>query len=177
MRTGRWQGDWQWWILGLAAAACGRDAGRAPVARPPPTAASVAPAALSACDTIGDLIGHLPALRLERLAHAALDSSWHGAGTRPACRRRASGHFVGEYYSLDTLAHWLLARGWRENTIFAADGPNGTHWGLQRAGVTCILEGRWDGGDDTDETYVPSDTLEIHAGCAATEPADTIPPT
>lgn len=92
---------------------------------------------------------------------------------RPACRLRATGHFVGAYSSMDTLVAWLQTGGWQENTIFAADGPDGTHRGLQRAGVTCILEGRWDGGDDSDDSYAPSDSLEIHAGCASTEPADT----
>lgn len=167
------------WALGLAVAACGTD-GREPAARPTtdaPGVFSVAPAAVAACDTIGGLIAALPALRLERLPTAPLDSSWRGSGARAACRLRAVGHLEGAYYSLDTLVGWLQTRGWRENTIFAADGPDGTHRGLQRAGVTCILEGRWDGGDDSDESYVPSDTLEIHGGCATSELADTVPAT
>jgi hypothetical protein len=38
---------------------------------------------------------------------------------------------------METLIDRLLHRGWPENTIFAADGLDGAHRGLQRAGVTC----------------------------------------
>jgi len=39
--------------------------------------------------------------------------------------------------------------------IYMADGPDGTTLGLKSRTVFCLIEGKWDGGDDTDTTYVP----------------------
>ena len=88
----------------------------------------------------------------------------------------AGGRFVGPIASVDSLFAWLLTDGWRDNTIFSADGPDGTVQGVQRDGTTCIVAARWDGGDDSDSAYVPGDTLDVAATCAATSPADTMPP-
>jgi hypothetical protein len=60
--------------------------------------------------------------------------------------------------------------------MISADGPDGTVQGVHRGGVTCLLEGRWDGGDDSDSTYVPSDTIEVRVACTRTVRADTIAP-
>lgn len=46
--------------------------------------------------------------------------------------------------------------------------------GARRPPVTCIVEGRWDGGDDSDTTYVPSDTIEVRLGCSRMVASDTV---
>jgi len=60
--------------------------------------------------------------------------------------------------------------------MMSADGPDGTVQSVHHAGVTCLVEGRWDGGDDSDTTYVPSDTVEVRLACTRTVGTDTILP-
>lgn len=130
---------------------------------------------LPRCEPVGALMRRLPGLVVS-VGVTTLDSAWSGAGERPACRLVASGHFVGGYASMDSLFAWLRGAGWRDNTAYSADGPDGMAAGTHRAGVTCIIEGHWDGGDDAASTTVPGDTLDIFATCAATLPADTTLP-
>jgi hypothetical protein len=130
----------------------------------------------AACESVHAFLARLPGLTVSEPRVADLASAWSGAGPRPGCQVQAGGRFVGPFASVDSLFAWLLTVGWRDNTIFSADGPDGTVQGFQRDGATCIVAARWDGGDDSDSTYVPSDTLDVAATCAATSPADTMLP-
>jgi len=47
-----------------------------------------------------------------------------------------------------------------------ADGPDGTSYMALKKNVFCTVEGRWDGGDDSDPTYVPSPQYEVVVKCA-----------
>lgn len=104
------------------------------------------------------------------------DSLWHGSSGRWACRVLAAGRTRNELFSVDSVRQGFVARGWSDRTMISADGPDGTVQGVHRGGVTCLLEGRWDGGDDSDSTYVPSDTIEVRVACARTASADTVRP-
>jgi hypothetical protein len=161
-----------------APAAANTPAATPPAAAPaalPPTVIADANTMLGACEAIETALHRMPGLRTKR-GFVPLDSAWSGAGNRPSCRISANGHSVRKYYSMDSLEAWMRASGWRDNTNYQADGPDGTVYGLHHAGVTCILEGRWDGGDDSDSTYVPSDTLTIFGTCTTTVAADTTQP-
>jgi hypothetical protein len=48
-----------------------------------------------------------------------------------------------------------------------ADGPDGTSYRALKRNVFCAVEGRWDGGDDSDPKYVPSPRYEITVKCAS----------
>ena len=48
----------------------------------------------------------------------------------------------------------------------SADGPDGTSFAFVRAGVICMFQGRWDGGDDTDPTVKPDDAFKGAGQCA-----------
>jgi hypothetical protein len=110
-------------------------------------------------------------------AAISFDSLWHGPTGRWACRVTAAGRTRREAFSVDSVLRGFITRGWSDRTMIAADGPDGTVQGVHRGGVTCLLEGRWDGGDDSDSTYVPSDTIEVRVACTRTMPADTTFPT
>jgi hypothetical protein len=43
---------------------------------------------------------------------------------------------------------------WRRLIQYDADGPDGSLSGYQRAEVRCTVAQSWDGGDDSDSTYV-----------------------
>jgi len=47
-----------------------------------------------------------------------------------------------------------------------ADGPDGTSYRALKKNVFCAVEGRWDGGDDSDPKYVPSPRYEVIGKCA-----------
>jgi hypothetical protein len=56
----------------------------------------------------------------------------------------------------------LMARGWVQNFHYQADSDDGEVLGLAARDLFCVVEGRWDGGDPTDSTYVP------RPGCTVT---------
>lgn len=133
-------------------------------------------AAWSAC-LVGDtLLRRVPGVALRWSAAVPFDSLWHGATQRWACRLGAAGQVAPAYEPVDSILRWFGERGWHDRTMISADGPDGTVQGVQRAAVTCLVEGRWDGGDDTDSTYVPSDTIEVHIACTRTIASDTLAP-
>ena len=61
-----------------------------------------------------------------------------------------------------------LRNGWRADD--EADGPDGTAFRIMRSNVFCAVEGRWDGGDDSDPTYVPSTRVEFQVQCGNIKP-------
>lgn len=65
----------------------------------------------------------------------------------------------------DTLFQYLSERGWTQEPRYSADGPDGTYFAFSKAGIWCFVRGRWDGGDDADSTYVPSDTYQYIVYC------------
>lgn len=58
----------------------------------------------------------------------------------------------------------INADGWCGDRM--ADGPDGTSFTAIKADVFCLVEGRWDGGDDSDPKYVPSTRYEVVVKCA-----------
>ena len=169
--------------LAILAAACAPDERPAAVAATgdvsAPAAAAIRDsrvdaAAWNAC-LVGDtLLRRMPGVALKWTAAIPFDSLWHGATQRWACRLSVAGHVPPAYEPVDSLIHWLGERGWNARTTISADGPDGTVQGVRRFPVTCLVEGRWDGGDDSDSTHVPSDTIEVHLGCTRTVASDTL---
>jgi hypothetical protein len=58
---------------------------------------------------------------------------------------------------------------------YSADGPDGSDLGYSRDGLLCVIEGRWDGGDDTDPTIIPGPDFDVFVTCAP-QRADDHPP-
>jgi hypothetical protein len=63
----------------------------------------------------------------------------------------------------DQLMESLRAAGWVDDWNYSADGPDGGVMGLVCRRFLCVVEGRWDGGDPTDTTYVPPPGCEAKA--------------
>jgi len=55
-----------------------------------------------------------------------------------------------------------------------ADGPDGTSQVYLKNGVMLLLNGKWDGGDDSDSTYVPSTDFEFNFYIMKTMKEDSI---
>jgi hypothetical protein len=90
------------------------------------------------------------------------------------CRALGRGTSGAASALLDSFIARYRSAGWDWAKALAADGPDGSLVGLHSHGITCVLEGQWDGGDDSDSTYVPSDSLLLAGTCAPTEPRDTL---
>jgi len=58
---------------------------------------------------------------------------------------------------------------------YSADGPDGSDLGYSRDGLLCVVEGRWDGGDDSDPTVIPGPEFDVFVTCAPLR-ADDQPP-
>ena len=50
-----------------------------------------------------------------------------------------------------------------------ADGPDGTAFRALKEDVFCLVEGSWDGGDDSDPKYVPSPRYAVSVLCGTVE--------
>lgn len=59
----------------------------------------------------------------------------------------------------------LQAAGWAPAYGYSADGTDGTVMGFVTKRFLCVVEGRWDGGDDSDSTYVPPPGCELTVTC------------
>ncbi len=55
--------------------------------------------------------------------------------------------------------------GWVPIYRYSADGPDGSDLAYQRGRVRCLVEQSWDGGDDSDSTYVPADWFKEQTTC------------
>ena len=58
-----------------------------------------------------------------------------------------------------TTPHWVSL------LPYSADGPDGNLVGYQRRAVRCTVASSWDGGDDSDSTYVPEDWFKEETSC------------
>jgi hypothetical protein len=88
--------------------------------------------------------------------------------TAPGCHVVVSGSdsasraaMLGDVDSLLINAGWLAA-----DSLYSADGPDGSVLGFLKSQTLCVREGSWDGGDDADSTYVPSPNFKLEVRCA-----------
>jgi hypothetical protein len=66
--------------------------------------------------------------------------------------------------------------GWTPmEATYSADGPDGSDLGYSRDGLLCVIEGRWDGGDDSDPSVIPGPEFDVFVTCAPLR-ADDQPP-
>jgi hypothetical protein len=76
-------------------------------------------------------------------------------------RQRIGGLLVHEY-----LIKYLQDNAWSSIDACSADGPDGTLQGFQQKAEIIIIRAEWDGGDDSDTTYIPSDSCNVIIYCA-----------
>jgi hypothetical protein len=79
----------------------------------------------------------------------------------------------GLFESMEKALH---EAGWMPmNATYSADGPDGSDLGYSRDGLLCVIEGRWDGGDDSDPAVIPGPDFDVFVTCAPLR-ADDQPP-
>lgn len=63
------------------------------------------------------------------------------------------------------LRERFAAPNWTEDYAYAADGPDGSAFAFRKGPVLCVFRAFWDGGDDSDPTYVPADRYDVEVAC------------
>jgi len=66
---------------------------------------------------------------------------------------------------VDALEGALWSRGWVGRYRYSSDGPDGTTLGMQSRDFFCLIEGAWEGGDESDTTIVPRPGCTVTATC------------
>ena len=66
---------------------------------------------------------------------------------------------------LGEMERALTHHGWAMHHGYAADGPDGSAMGFVTSRHLCVVEGAWDGGDDSDPRYVPAIGCEMTVTC------------
>ena len=59
----------------------------------------------------------------------------------------------------------LLDAGWVEMFGYMADGADGGNMGYLSKNFFCLVEATWDGGDDSDPSYVPAPGCKVTVTC------------
>jgi len=119
------------------------------------------------CNLVYSQLNTVPHHDLNKLADTFTDNgnTYSGCVVRlNSDRTKIKGiHYPGPlFYPFEASA--LHQQGWRADR--EADGPDGTSFRISKQNVFCLIEGRWDGGDDSDPKYVPSTHLEVVASCS-----------
>ena len=69
------------------------------------------------------------------------------------------------FYPFENSVSYMA--GWRADIQSEADGPDGTVFRIVKGNTFCVVDGRWDGGDDSDKEYVPSKKYEVIVRCSS----------
>jgi hypothetical protein len=73
---------------------------------------------------------------------------------------------------LDEMERALAHRGWSAHHGYTANGPDGSAMGFVNERYLCVVEGSWDGGDDSDPGYVPAIGCEMTVTCVPRREGD-----
>ncbi len=122
------------------------------------------PGVQEACDRIYEAVLVLPGTMVERREGAYYDENVERELT--GCMIDVSGSWSelgGRANPGDTIYRLLAGEGWKQEPRYSADGPDGTFFALSKGDIWCFIRGRWDGGDDADPEYVPSDVYQFFA--------------
>jgi len=76
----------------------------------------------------------------------------------------------------EAIGDLLTKAGWVPDYGYSADGTDGSDMGYVTATYLCVIEAQWDGGDDTDTTYVPPPGCEVRVTLVLRRQDDVIKP-
>ena len=136
-----------------------------PVATPAPV---ISQQLTQNCDLLAEVLTGIPGASLTRSIGRFEDSI--DSTSKQGCLLKVEGSFkalgAGETAE-GRIGRLIESRGWQFDNSRAADGPDGTVFAFSTPTAWCLVTGRWDGGDDSDPTYVPDDAYDVTVGCAA----------
>lgn len=120
-----------------------------------------------ACDLAYRQLSRVPNLSLNRSTGSFTDNGFSYSG----CVVRLAGDrtkIKGDQYPgplfYPSEGSSLFQQGWRADR--EADGPDGTSFRISKQNVFCLVEGSWDGGDDSNPKYIPSTRYGVLVSCS-----------
>lgn len=92
---------------------------------------------------------------------------WYAKVTGTGCRIEVRGSFdqtVEDDNPMGRLWSMFERMGWVTGASYSADGPDGSVIGFYSRETLCTTEGRWDGGDDSEEELeaIPPGAVDSH---------------
>ena len=117
------------------------------------------------CGTIAEFLASLPGAEIRK--SDGQNNEYLSETRLSVCYVQAFGHLSaleGEDPA-ELVRNQFQPLGWKEELRFAADGPDGTSFAFRKGQVLCQFQGAWDGGDDSDPGYEPSDEYRVSATC------------
>ena len=100
---------------------------------------------------------------------------WDAVGPRdsavtvPCLHMRYGTHTAGAPGN-DAIREALMAAGWDMDNRYSADGPDGTYFAMACGEALVEIRGSWEGGDDSDTTYVPAPGEAVELRCVPRPP-------
>lgn len=154
-------------VLGVGCAATGPQLAPAGPGAPRESLrrADLPPAVWAVRDTIQRVLSSHRGMTIARLS-GRFENAF--GDTITSCRLQIHGRFSPKppyNDAIKLLERYFERAGWKNDGECSADGPDGTVWGVRRGGVRCLVEGRWEGGDDSDTTFVPSLEYDVTVDC------------
>ena len=128
------------------------------------------PATRDACEQIYSAVLPIPGTEVDRYVGTFYDDYLERDLT--GCMIVISGSWgelAGRSNPGDSIYELLSDQGWVQEPQYSADGPDGTFFALSKGDIWCFIRGQWDGGDDADSTYVPSDVYQFIICCSRFE--------
>jgi hypothetical protein len=126
----------------------------------------------AACESASSMMREALGLAVRREDGAYQDSFRHTA--RVGCRLSANATAQTAGIAKDpvgTLQQTFARRGWRFDQRYGADGPDGSLIGMRYRDIMCLVNGQWDGGDDSEPDSVsaaraPDPSYAVQIECA-----------
>jgi hypothetical protein len=64
---------------------------------------------------------------------------------------------------IEAIEDAMQNAGWAQANGYQADGPDGGDMGFVTRRFLCLIQGKWEGGDESDTTYVPAPGCKVTA--------------
>jgi len=141
----------------------------------PPTRLRQSPDSIhAACATAQQLARRVLELETRLESDVVVINDFAPASRRERTGCRVFGHTDEDRVGapVDAMLAAFQAKGWQLLMAYGADGPDGSSTGLAVGPALCLLRGSWDGGDDSDTTYVPAPGYDLEITCFRRTPDD-----
>lgn len=129
---------------------------------------TVASQVRAACDVTYAIAAKTPGVSIRRRTGTFRDETLR----EPVfgCGLAISGSFARAKATGDAavrLRDGFSARGWQEMPAYGADGTDGTSFAFRKAGVACLVRGKWNGGAEGDPEIPAQDWYKVAVLCTS----------
>ncbi len=118
------------------------------------------------CATVVRILADFPTLAVNLTEGEVRD--YRTGETGPGCRVEMKGSAAAFRESGQpdiALREEFAGLGWTDDYEYGADGPDGSAFAFRKGSILCVFRAHWDGGDDSDPTYVPEDRYDVEVDC------------